>query len=89
MYYESKRFADRYGEMYSVRNHYLDSGVAKPFTDDYAGWYEYRIYQVNSNGQIVKEWDSLYETYNGCQRLDKKQAKEALKDIIEMDDLFD
>ena len=42
------------------------------------------MFLLDLDGNIVDEWDSLVETYNGVQRLDKETAENAVK-VIEDD----
>ena len=45
-------------------------------------WYEYRVWETDGTGLIVREFDSLVETYNGMQKLTKNEAIEAMNEII-------
>lgn len=65
------------GQVYQVQDM-----LGEDYTDD-EDWYEYRVQLVNQGGEIVDEWDSLGETYNGVpgQRLSKDKAEESLQEI--------
>lgn len=66
------------GEIYSVLAECEDNG----YYDASLNWYEYRAYLCNEKGQIVDSFNSLFETYNGVQRLTKAEAQLALDDIV-------
>lgn len=46
-------------------------------TDD-REWYEYRLFQIGEDGKLSDAWDSLEQTYNGAQRLDFNDARNAV-----------
>jgi len=44
-------------------------------------WYEYTVKLLNDEGNVVDEWDSLVECYNGAQRLTMEEAEKAIEEI--------
>jgi len=45
------------------------------------GWYEYKVKLLNRKGEILDEWDSINECYEGFQRLTFKDCQQAIKTI--------
>ena len=62
------------GEVYQVQE-------AKGDTAHGETWHEYTASLVCDCGQVIDEWDSYTETYNGIQWLDRKSAGDALAQI--------
>lgn len=62
-----------YSEVYSVRERYDPDAPPE--------WYEYEVALLDSDGDIVDEWDSYSETYNGIQKLDRAGCKAAIAEI--------
>ena len=71
-----------FGEVYNVQERMTDAGIHGSW-DDYPDWYEYDMFLLDSDGDIVDSWDSLVETYNGVQRLSKETAESAVKEIVD------
>jgi len=46
-------------------------------------WYEYRV-KLYLNDELIDEWDSIIETYNGvkAQRLTQKSAKRSAQQVV-------
>lgn len=72
-----------YGQVYNVRERQLEQ-FGEALTDD-PSWFEYEVFLENENGEVIDEWDSIIETYNGVkgQRLSEKKAQEAIDEIME------
>ena len=66
-------------EVYNVAARMADSGG--PGYDDNPDWWEYEVRLLDSDGDVVDEWDSLSETYNGVQQLTQSNAKKAVAEI--------
>lgn len=46
------------------------------------GGYEYRVKLLNEDtAEVIDEWDSLYECYNGSGHISKENAKATIKQI--------
>ena len=71
------------GEVYNVRERMTEEAGVHGSWDDYPDWYEYEMFLYGPNGEIVDEWDSLSETYNGVQRLSRETAERAVKEIVD------
>ena len=56
--------------------------VYRPKPNLFPDWYEYMVTKIESYYDIGYEFDSLYETYNGMQKLDRKGAIQAAEDLI-------
>jgi hypothetical protein len=63
------------GEVYQVCREYPD-------LEGGPEWYEYRVWYI-VEGKIIAYWDSLQETYNGMQQLNRQEAETALAEILE------
>lgn len=63
-------------EVYNVKERLEESGLPDKYTVDIdSSWYEYEVFLLDSSSEIVAEWDSYTETYNGIQQLTKEQAE--------------
>ena len=70
------------GEVYNVKERMYEAGVPMSEADENPDWYEYNATLLNrKTGQLVDEWDSLSETYNGVQRLTKAKAEASVAEI--------
>ena len=58
----------------------FDSEIYRVSERDDPEWHEYIVRLLDSRGQIVDEWNSLSETYNG-QRLTKAECERAVVEI--------
>jgi hypothetical protein len=68
------------GGPYSVNKRNMEAHRAIFILDK--DWYEYEASLVCAScGIVVDEWDSLSETYNGMQRLTKKEATASFREI--------
>ncbi len=72
-----------HGEVYNVRERMSEENGIPGEWDDYPDWYEYEMFLIEPNGDIVSEWDSLTETYNGVQRLTEAEARKSVKEIVD------
>lgn len=71
------------GEIYNVREFFkkqLGEEACQAIPSD---WYEYRVTLLGPKGEIIDEYDSLIESYNGFQTLSRDDASDSLKEIIE------
>lgn len=55
--------------------------IYQPNSAKYPDWWEY-VVEENTD-DIHVEFDSLKETYNGMQKLDKKTARESAKSLVD------
>lgn len=71
------------GEVYNVKKMFRENiGDEEWIKELPSDWYEYRVWILAPDGTILHEWDSRTETYNGSHRLTFKEAKDAVKEII-------
>ena len=67
----------------------MNSGQCSVFGEPYQvpgddpSWFEYRVMLLDEDGDIVDEWNSLDETYNGAisRRLTEEGALAAIEEI--------
>ncbi len=71
-----------HGEVYNVREEMTDENGVHGEWDDYPDWYEYKMFLVAPGGEIISEWDSLTETYNGMQKLTRADCEKSVKEIV-------
>ena len=73
------------GEVYNVREFYKENGLEQDIIQRTPkDWYEYRVWLIDRKGEeIISEWDSLFETYDGANKLTYDEATKSLTKILE------
>lgn len=71
-----------FGEVYNVRERMAEENDIEGEWDDYPDWYEYEMFLMDTDGDIIDSWDSLSETYNGVQKLDEQTANDSVRRIV-------
>ena len=69
------------GSVYNVQEKMTEENGLHGEWDDYPDWYEYEMLLYGPKGEVVDEWDSLTETYNGMQKLTLAEAKKSAKRV--------